>query len=150
MANTRYSFTKAVAITDYLPAFRQNQTQQLWDYGKVTGMKKTSKATEQVFSYAGLPAASQTGELEPIYYADMSELGATTFTVNKYTIATMFSHELQQDNLHLPDVMKEAGTASGESMAYIKALSIAATFNRAFDSTRIPCTMVLNCVVRTP
>ena len=83
MANTCYSFTKAVAISDYLPAFRQNQTQQLWDYGKVTGMKKTSKATEQVFSYAGLPAASD-GELEPIYYADMSELGATTFTVNKH------------------------------------------------------------------
>ena len=135
MANTRYNFTKAVAITQYLPAFRQNQVQQLWGYDKITGMKKTSKATEQVFSYAGLPAASQTGELEPIYYADMSELGATTFTVNKYTIATMFSHELQQDNLHLPDVLKEAGTASGESMAFIKAQSIASTLNRAFNSS---------------
>ena len=137
MANNRYSFAKAVAITDYLPSFRQNQTEQLWGYDKITGMKKTTKATEQVFSYSGLPAASQTGELEPIFYADMHELGATTFTVNKYTIATMFSHELLKDNLHIKGgtegIMKDAGTAAGESMAFIKAQAIAATLNRAFN-----------------
>jgi len=135
MANTTYNFTKAVALTDYMPAFRQNQKEQLWDYGKVTGMKKTSRATEQVFSYAGLPAPSRTGQLEPIFYADMSELGATTFTVSKRTLATMFSHELLKDSIHIRDILKEAGSAAGESMAYSKALIIASTFNRAFNSS---------------
>ena len=135
MANTTYSFAKAVALTDYQPAFRQKQTEQLWDYGKICSMKSTNRATEQVFGHAGLPAASQTGELEPIYYADMSELDATTFTVNKYTIASMFSHELVKDNIHLPDVLKEAGAAAGESMAFIKAQAIAAILNRAFNSS---------------
>jgi len=135
MANTTYSFAKAVALTDYQPAFRDNQKEQLWAYDKICSMKSTNRATEQVFSYAGLPAASQTGELEPIYYADMSELDATTFTVNKFTIATMFSHELVKDNIHLPDIMKEAGSAAGESMAFIKAQAIAAPLNRAFSNT---------------
>ena len=135
MANTTYSFAKAVALTDYQPAFRQNQKEQLWAYDKICSMKSTNRATEQVFSTSGLPAASQTGELEPIYYADMHELDATTFTVNKYTIATMFSHELIKDNIHLPDVMKEAGAAAGESMAFIKAQAIAAILNRAFNSS---------------
>ena len=135
MANTTYSFAKAVALTDYQPAFRQNQKEQLWGYDKIVSMKKTNRATEQVFSTSGLPAAAQTGELEPIYYADMHELDATTFTVNKYTISSMFSHELVKDNIHLPDVLKEAGSAAGESMAFIKAQSIAAILNRAFNSS---------------
>ena len=134
MANTTYSFAKAVALTDYQPAFRQNQKEQLWPYDKICSMKSTKRATEQVFSTSGLPAANSTGELEPIYYADMHELGATTFTVGKYSIATMFSHELVKDNIHLPDVLKEAGAAAGESMAFIKAQAIAAILNRAFDS----------------
>lgn len=134
MANTRYSLAKAVARTDYQPAFRQNSDQQLWAYDKICGMKSTKAASEVVFGFSGLPAASQTGELEPIYYADMSELDSTTFTVNKFTLATMFSHEALKDNLHLPELMKEAGTMMGESMAYIKAQAIAAPLNRAFNS----------------
>jgi len=134
MAISTYNIAKAVALTDYQPAFRQKATEQLWAYDKLCSMKSTNRATEQVFSFAGLPAASQTGELEPIYYADMSELGATTFTVNKFTIATMFSHEAIKDNIHLPDLMKEAGAMCGESHAFIKAQAIAAILNRAFDS----------------
>ena len=135
MANTTYSHAKSVARTMYQPVFRQKQVEQLWDYGKIVSMHTTQRATEEVYSQSGLPAASQTGELEPIYYADMHELGSTTFTVNKYTIATMFSHELIKDNIHLPDILKEAGAASGESMAFIKAQAIAAILNRAFNSS---------------
>ena len=135
MASTTYAFTKAVALTDYKPAFRQSQKEQLWDYNKICSMKKTDRATEQVFSYTGLPAANQTGELEPIYYADMAELAATTFTVNKFTLASMFSHEFLQDNIHLPDMLKEAGTAAGESHNFIKAQALAAPLNRAFNSS---------------
>jgi hypothetical protein len=134
MAMTTYSHAKAVARTMYQPAFRQNQTEQLWPYDKVVSMKNTNRATEEVFSTSGLPAANSTGELEPIYYADMHELGSTVFTVGKYTIATMASHELIEDNIHLPDIMKEAGAAAGESMEFIKAQAIAAPLNRAFDS----------------
>ena len=135
MANTRYSLAKAVARTEYQPAFRQKSDQQLWDYNKICGMKSTNAASEIVFGFSGLPAANQTGELEPIFYADMSELDSTTFTVNKYTLATMFSHEALKDNLHLPELMGEAGDMMGESMAYIKAQAIAAPLNRAFSSS---------------
>lgn len=135
MANTRYSLAKAVARTDYQPAFRQKSDQQLWAYDKICGMKSTKAATEVVFGFSGLPAANQTGELEPIFYADMHELDSTTFTVNKFTLATMFSHEVLKDNLHLPDLMGEAGDMMGESMAYIKAQAIAAPLNRAFNNS---------------
>jgi len=135
MASTTYSFAKAVALTDYQPAFRSKTDEQLWAYDKVCTMKDTSRATEQVFSFSGLPSASQTGELEPVFYTDMNELGATTFTVNKFTLATMMSHELIKDNIHLPDLMKEAGVAAKESHNYVKAAAIAAIFNRAFNSS---------------
>ncbi len=135
MAMTTYSHAKAVARTMYQPAFRDNQTEQLWPYDKACSMHKTNRATEEVFSHAGMPAAASTGELEPVYYVDMHELDSTTFTVGKYTIATMASHELINDNIHLPSILKEAGAAAGESMAFIKAQAIAAPLNRAFNSS---------------
>ncbi len=135
MANTTYSFAKAVAITDYLPAFIDRSKLQSWDWGKLFTKKKTNRATEQIFSYAGLPVARKTGEMEQIYYADMSELAATTYTVAKYTLATLFSHELLKDNQHLPDLMKEAGQSMGDSHAFIRDVHAAAFLNRAFNSS---------------
>jgi hypothetical protein len=118
-----------------MPAFRQKNDLYSFDWGKVSTSKSTNRATEQVFSYAGLPVARKTNELEPIYYADMAELAATTFTVAKYTLSTMFSHELLKDNQHLPDLMKEAGATAGESQSYIRDQVVAAIFNRAFNSS---------------
>jgi hypothetical protein len=135
MALTTYGFAKSVALTDYMPPFRQAKEQVTWAWDKIVSKKKTSRATEQVFSYTGLPAANQTGELEPIYYADANELGAVTFTVTKKTLATMFSHEFLQDSWHLPDMMKEAGKMAGESQAYIRDLAVAAILYGAFDTT---------------
>ena len=135
MASTTYSFAKSVALTDYMPPFRQAKEQSTWAWDKIVSKKSTKRATEQVFSYTGLPAANQTGELEPIYYADMNELAATTFTVTKKTLATMFSHEFINDSWHLPDVMKEAGQAAGESQAFVRDQAVAAVLSGAFDST---------------
>jgi hypothetical protein len=135
MANTTYSFAKSVALTDYMPAFRQSKEQVTWPWEKMVTKKSTNRATEQVFSYTGLPAATQTGELEPIYYADMAELDATTFTVTKKTLATMMSHEFIEDSWHLPDMMKEAGQAAGESHAYVKDAAVADILSGAFAST---------------
>lgn len=135
MAFTTYAAAKAVSITDYMPAFRQKNDLQLWAWEQLYTRKKTNRATEQVFSYAGLPVARKTGELEPIYYADMAELGATTFTVNKFTLATMFSYEVINDNIHLPSLMKEAGQSAGESQSYIRAQAAASIFNRAFNAS---------------
>jgi hypothetical protein len=118
-----------------MPAFRQKEELQLWPWDKVFTKKKTNRATEQVFSFAGLPVARKTGELEPIYYADLHELGATTFTVNKFTLASMFSHELLKDNIHLPEVLGEAGAAAGESQSFIRAQAAASIFNRAFNGS---------------
>jgi hypothetical protein len=73
--------------------------------------------------------------LDTIYYADMAELAATTFTVKKYTLATIFSHELLKDNQHLPDLMKEAGQSMGDSHSFIRDVASASVFNRAFNSS---------------
>ena len=135
MANTTYSLVKATALTDYMPAFRTNSDVQTWDWDKLVTKKKTNRATEQIFSYTGLPVPRATGQLQDIYYADMSELDATTFTVAKYTLATMFSHEILKDNIHLPDLMKEAGTFMGESHSFIRDIAAAQTYNRAFNSS---------------
>jgi len=135
MANTTYSFAKAVAITDYLKPFRDSAKLQSWNWKKICTMGKTTRATEQVFSWAGFPAARKTGELDSIYYADMSELDPTTFTVAKYTLATMFSNELIDDNQHLPELMGEAGKAMGDSHSCIRDVHAAAPFNRAFNSS---------------
>lgn len=135
MANTTFSFAKAVSITDYEPAFKTNSERQSWDWEKLCTKKKTDRGTEQIFSWAGLPVARETGELDTIYYADMAELAATTFTVKKYTLATSFSHELIKDNQHLPDLMKEAGSAMGDSHAFIRDVAAASIFNRAFNSS---------------
>jgi hypothetical protein len=135
MAMNTFAFAKSVALTDYLPPFRQAKKQVTWPWDKIVTKKKTSRATEQVFSYTGLPAANQTGELEPIYYADMAELAATTFTVTKKTLGTMMSHEFIEDSWHLPDMMREAGKAAGESQSFIKDQAVAAILSGAFDST---------------
>lgn len=135
MALNTFAFAKSVALTDYMPPFRQAKEQVTWPWEKIVSKKKTSRATEQVFSYTGLPAANQTGELEPIYYADAAELAATTFTVTKKTLATMFSHEFLQDAWHLPDMMAEAGKMAGESQAYVRDLAVAAILYGAFDAT---------------
>jgi hypothetical protein len=135
MALTTYAFAKSVALTDYMPPFRQAKEQVTWPWEKIVTKKSTKRATEQVFSYTGLPAANQTGELEPIYYADAAELAATTFTVTKKTLATMFSHEFINDSWHLPDVMADAGKMAGESQAYIRDLAVAAILYGAFATT---------------
>jgi hypothetical protein len=136
MASTTYSLAKAIALTDYMPAFRASQDLQLWDWQKIFTTKSTSRATEQVFSYAGLPSARRTGELEPVYYADIAENAATTFTVYKYSLASMFSREALEDNQHLPELMREAGTCAGEGQSYVHAESLASVFNDAFTAAK--------------
>ena len=133
MANTTYAFAKAVALTSYMPAFIDKSEKQSWDWEKIVTKKSTDGATEQIFSYAGLPVARKTGELGSIYYADMKELGSTTFTVGKYTLATLFSHELLKDNRHIKSLFKDAGVSMGDSHAYIRDVHAAAPFNRAFQ-----------------
>jgi len=136
MAQTTFAYAKSVALTDYMPPFRQAKEQVTWPWEKIVTKKSTKRATEQVFSVTGLPAANQTGELEPIYYADAAELDATTFTVTKKTLATMFSHEFIEDSWHLKDQMAEAGKMAGESHAYIKDLAVAAILYGAFATTK--------------
>jgi len=133
--STTFDMTKAIAITDYMPAFRQKNDLYTLNWPAVVTRKSMNRATEQVFSYAGLPVARLTSELEPIYYANMAELAATTFTAYKYTLSTMFSHELLKDNQHLPELLGEAGATAGESQAYIRDQVVAAIWNRAFNSS---------------
>ena len=135
MPSTTYSLAKAVSLTDYLPAFRTKEKVQSWDWEKLVTRKTSSRSTEQVFSFTGLPAARRTNELQPIYYADIAELAATTYTAAKYTLATMFSWEIIKYNQHLPDLFREAGAAMGESHSFIRDVAAAATYNRAFNSS---------------
>ena len=133
--NNTFAFAKSVALVDYMDPFRQKEKQVTWGHASISSTKSTNRATEQVFSYSGLPAAQQTKELQSIFYADMGEQAATTFTVNKFTLATMFSHEFLKDSWHLPDMMKEAGAAAGESHSFILDQAMAAPLNRAFNSS---------------
>lgn len=135
MAQTTFAYAKSVALTDYMPPFRQAKEQVTWPWNKIVTKKSTKRATEQVYPVTGLPAAGNTGELEPINYADAAELDAVTFTVTKKTLATMMSHEFIEDSWHLPDQMKEAGKMAGESQSYIKDLAVAAILYGAFDTT---------------
>lgn len=132
---TTFEFAKSVALTDYMKPFRQAKEQVSWPWEKIVTKKSTKRATEQVFSYTGLPPASLTGELEPIYYASNAELAATTFTVTKKTIASMFSHEFIEDSWHLPDVLADCGKMSGESQSYIRDQAVAAILYGAFATT---------------
>ena len=135
MANTTFAHAKAIALTDYLPAFRQSQKQQGWNWQQFTTMKSTKRATEQVYSTAGLGVARRTDELEPIYYADVSELDAISFVVYKYTLASMWSHELLSDQWHSKDLFKDAGSSAGDSHRFAKDAAVAAIFNNAFSSS---------------
>ena len=147
--NTTYTHAKAVSLVDYMTPFRQKEKQVTWSWGDISSTKSTSRATEQVFSFSGLPAASQTKELQSIFFADLGEQNATTFTVSKYTLATMFSHEFLKDAYHLPDMMKEAGAAAGESHSFIKDQAMAAPLNRAFNSSYAMYDSVELCGVHT-
>ena len=134
MANSTYTHAKSVALVDYMTPFRVQQDKYTWGWQNISTSRPTNRATEQVFSFGGLPAAVRTGELQPVFYADMSEQAATTFTVNKFTLSTMFSYEFLKDAYHLPDMMKEAGTCAGDSHSYARDISMAAPLNRAFNS----------------
>jgi hypothetical protein len=126
---------KAVALTSYQPAFKTSEEYQDWSWDQLVTKKTTNRATEQVFSYTGLPAARKTGQLQDVYYASMAELAATTWTISKFTLATLFSYELMEDNIHLPDLMKSAGSSMGESHAFARDVANAAIYNRAFNSS---------------
>lgn len=134
MAQTTLTHLKAMALTDYMKPFRQESEMQSWSWEKIVTRKSTTRATEQVFSTAGLPVARKTDELEPTYFADSAELGATTFTVGKYTLGAMFSYEFVNDQIHLPDVLKDAGTSAGNSHAFLRDSVVASILNRAFNS----------------
>lgn len=134
MSNTTYSLAKSVSITDYMKPFCTKSDMQSWPWSKISIAKKTNRGTEQVYSIAGLPPARATGELGETYFADLSELPATTFTVGKYTIGTTFSDEVIADNQHLGDLMKEAGTFMGDAQSYINDASMAYPFNNAFSA----------------
>jgi hypothetical protein len=133
--STTYSFAKSIALTDYMKPFKTNSELQTWAWDRLVTKKKTNRATEQIFSWAGLPPARETNELQDVFFSDLHELAATTFTVNKYTLGTLFSHEFLQDNQHMPDLMKEAGASMGDSHGYIRDFSVAQTYNRAFNSS---------------
>jgi len=138
MANTTYSFSRSISLVDYQEPFITGSTLYSWDWKQVVTEKKTNRLTEQVFSYAGLPLPRVTSEYQPIYYADMAELGTTTFTSVKYSLATRFSYELLKYDWHIRDLMGKAGSQMGKSHAQAKDTVIAQVFNRLTSATLLP------------
>lgn len=134
MANTTHAFTKAISRQVFQPPFRVAADQYSWPWEKITTVKTSSAATESTFSFNGLGYARQTGELEPVFYNDMSENASTTWTHAKYTLGTMFSQELMEDSQYISFV-KEAGQAIGEGQAYMVEYTVATVLNRAFNSS---------------
>ena len=135
MPATTNQFAKAISLVDYQPAFISGADTVSWDWKKLATLKTTNRKTEQVFSWAGLPIPAQTNELQPIYYADMAELPATTFTMTKYSLATSFSYELLKYDQHVRDLMAKAGKQMGNAHSYLKDVVIANIFNNATTAT---------------
>lgn len=135
MAMTTYQWTKNISRQVFLPAFKQREGVYSWPWEKIYTVKTSDHATEQVFSSSGLGAAQATGELEPAYFADMSELEQTTFTHSKYTLGFMASQELIEDGKYV-DVVREGGESVADGLNYIVDYSACnLVFNRAFNSS---------------
>lgn len=142
MANTTYSFAKAVSLTDYFENFVTGKDLYTWAWDKLVTKKKMNRMTEQVFSWYGMPTPIQVGQFEPVTYYDMGELAATTFTAAKYGIASSFSYELLKYDWQIKDLMGKAGASMGKGHAYLRDRLVAEQFNdittnTAFDSTAI-------------
>jgi len=135
MAASTLTMAKTVSLTDYQPAYRVKADKRTWKWESVYKVGTTSRGTEQWFAYSGLPLAQLRGELEPVPYYDVQELGATTLTVVKYLLGARFSNELINDNQHLPNLMREVGAMIGESHAQVVDDYTALPFNRAWAST---------------
>ena len=134
MANTTHAFTKDISRQVFQPPFRVAADQYSWPWERLTSVKTSSAATESTFSFNGLGYARPTGELEPFWYADLSENASTTWTHAKYTLGTMFSQELLEDSQYISHI-KEAGEAIGQGQAYIVEYTVATVLNRAFNAS---------------
>src|SRR3989304_1589783 len=132
---TTYTFPKALSLVDYQEPFVTGAQLYSWDWARLVTKKTTNRLTEQVFSYGGLPLPRATGEQEPVYIADMSEHGATTFTMVKYTLATRFSYEVLKYDQHIRDLMGKAGKDMGKSHAQAQDSVVAQAFNRATNAS---------------
>jgi hypothetical protein len=135
MAMTTAHWTKNVSRQVFLPAYMAREGVYSWPWEKLYTVANSDHATEQVFAYSGMGAAQATAELEPAYFADMSELEETTFTHSKYTLGFMASQELVEDGKYV-DVIKDGGEAVADGLNYIVDYSTCnLVFNRAFSST---------------
>jgi hypothetical protein len=134
MANTNH-FSKAISLVDYQPAFITGSKTQRWPWQEFFTTKQTDRLTEQIFSYTPLPLPRQTGESEPFYFGESSELGAITYTMVKYTLSHRLSYELMKYDKHIRDLAKKRGRSAGDAHSYLRDQVVAQIFNRAFNSS---------------
>ena len=134
MAST-LTMARAVSLTDYQPELRKRADKRTWDHEKVSTVGTTKRGTEKYPLYYGLPMPVPSGELKPVPYYDIGELGESTLTVAKYLLGTRFSNELIEDAWHLPNLMADAGKAIGESFGQMYDKLRSFCYDQAFAAT---------------
>jgi phage major head subunit gpT-like protein len=135
MANTSYAFSKALSLTDYFDTFTNGINYATWDWKAFTQVKSTKRATEQAFGYYGMPIPRQWNELDTAHYADMGELDATTWTMVKYGVFSVFSFELLTFDQHIKDLLGKAGKDMGRKQGYLRDTLVANFFASIASTT---------------
>jgi len=134
MAST-LTMARAVSLTDYQPEVRKKADKRTWEHEKISKVGSTKRGQEKYPLYFGLPLPVPSGELKPVPYYDIGELGESTLTVAKYLLGTRFSNELIEDAWHLPNLMSDAGKAIGESFGQMYDKLRTFPFDQAFATT---------------
>ena len=134
MAST-LTMARAVSLTDYQPELRKKADKRTWDHEKISTVGSTKRGQEKYPLYYGLPMPVPSGELKPVPYYDIGELGETALTVGKFLLGTRFSNELIEDAWHLPNLMSDAGKSIGESFGQMYDKLRSYPFDQAFSST---------------
>jgi hypothetical protein len=131
---TLAQFANTISIQHFQPAFRISREEDCWDWKSTYTIKKSTRASEQQYSFGTFGAATESTVNETVTYMDFSEQDKTSWTHSTFLAGVMLPKQLIEDAQYV-DFMSEAGTALGRSHAYVRSLWAARPFNRAFNST---------------
>jgi hypothetical protein len=134
MAST-LTMARSVSLTDYQPELRKKADKRTWDHEKISTVGSTKRGQEKYPLWGGLPLPVPSGELKPVPFYDIKDLGETPITIGKYLLGTRFSNELIEDAWHLPNLMSEAGKCIGESFGQMYDKLRSYPFDQAFVNT---------------
>jgi hypothetical protein len=135
MAVTTYKLAKAISLTDYLDTFTTSANYQSWDWKQFTDVKSTTRQTEQMFGYYGVPIPTAWGQQGFLNYGEIGELDPTTWTMVKYGVGMKFSYEILKYDQHIKDLLAKSGKDMGSKHGYLRDIIVAEFFNDIATNT---------------